>query len=93
MSEDSCSSHKARRTVESFARENDLRLRGEFIDGDTEPEKCQYPLYNPPPDFPARWWVCLAIETNLEMLKSSVVIGVSKHTDAVRILGEAGDEG
>ena len=73
--------------------ENDLRLSGELVDGDTEPERCQYPIYEPPPGFPTGWWVCTAIERNLKMLRSSLVIGVSKRTGAVQILGEAGDEG
>jgi len=93
MSADSFSRHEARRAAEVFASENELQLHGELIDGDNEPEKCQYPLYNPPPDFPAGWWVCLAIEKDLGMLKSSVVIGVSKRMGTVRILGEAEDEG
>lgn len=93
MSVDPFSRHEARRAAEAFASENELRLRGKLIDGDSEPDRCKYPLYNPPPNFPAGWWVCLAIDKNLEMLKSSVVIGVSKRTGAVRILGEAGDEG
>ena len=89
----SFSKHEAKRAAEAFASENELRLRGELVDGDAEPDRCQYPLYNPPPDFPTGWWVCLAIEQDLGMLKSSLVIGVSKHTGEVRILGEAGDEG
>lgn len=93
MSVDSFSRQEARRAAEEFATENELRLSGELVDGDEEPERCQHPMYDPPPDFPAGWWVCVAIDKNLEMLKSSTVIGVSKRTGAVRILGGAGDEG
>jgi len=93
MSVDPFSRKEARRAAEEFASENDLRLSGELVDGDTEPERCQYPIYEPPPGFPTGWWVCTAIEKNLKMLRSSLVIGVSKRTGAVQILGEAGDEG
>jgi hypothetical protein len=83
----------ARRIADEFARERGLVLVGPVLDGEAEPERCNVPIYLKPPDYPASWYVVLAIDEHADVLRSSRVIGVSKRTGEAHLLGDAGDEG
>lgn len=84
---------RARRIADEFARTQGLMLVGPVLDGEAEPERCDFPIYMLPPDYPEGWFVVLAIDEEPIALRSSRVIGVSKWTGAARLLGDAGDEG
>ena len=83
----------ARRIADEFARERGLVLVGPVVDGEEEPERCAFPIYNVPHDYPASWYVVLAVDEQPVALRSSRVIGISKQTGVAHLLGDAGDEG
>jgi hypothetical protein len=83
---------EATRAAADFARENGLRMARGLWDGSEVPPDAG-PLYNPPPDYPVGWWLGLATHDPPTVIRSSVVVGVSKWTGAVEVLGDSGDEG
>ena len=50
----------ARRIADEFARTQGLVLVGPVIDGEAEPDRCSFPIYILPRDYPAGWYVVLA---------------------------------
>ena len=84
---------RAAHLARAYALERGLECVGPVMDGAQEPERCAFPLYMAPDDYPHGWWVSLAVDLQPGLLTSSRVIGVSKRTGDVRVLGSAGDEG